>query len=132
MEPAGLAIGVVGLAGQLFKASIECYDILSDTNDFATDHDNFVWQLNTERHRLIGWEKTWGLSSGLNQKLDPSDYRYRYVVGTLARIVSLLTSADSLSTKYGIQASEFDQAAAGNHPKGEKRARFRISEKLSP
>lgn len=106
MDPLGFSISVVGLAGQLFKVGLQWYDILSETEGFGTDHDRFFWQIRTERNRLVGWEETWGLHSGLNQKLDPDDYRYRYAVGTLARIVSLFASADSLWRDYGIQAME--------------------------
>lgn len=105
MDPIGLSIGVVGVAGQLVNVGLQCFDILSETRDFATDHDSFVWQLSTERHRLKGWEEAWDVRNGLDQKLDPNDYRYRYAVGTLARIVSLFSSAESLGTKYGIQAT---------------------------
>jgi hypothetical protein len=50
------------------------------------------------------WEKMWGLeNSTLNQKLNSSDYQYRYVVGTLARIVALFASAEDLNSKYGLQ-----------------------------
>lgn len=104
-DPIGLAIGVVGLAGQLYQASMICYDIFSDVQDIGADHDSFQWHLTTEKNRLMRWEKMWGVHNGtLNQKLDPSDYQYRYAVGTLARIVALFASAEGLNLKYGLQA----------------------------
>lgn len=140
MEAAGLALGVVGLAAQLFKTSMECYDILSDSKDVGADHEKFVWEITTERHRLIIWEKNWGIISGAqNQGLDPNDYRYRYAVGTLARIVSVFASVDSLSTKYGIRASNAASTPPGSQVSGQsqggssaqKKRIIRISRKLS-
>lgn len=106
-DPVGLAIGVVGLAGQLYQASMVCYEIFSDVQDVGRDHDSFHWQLVTERNRLMRWEKIWGVDSGiLTQRLDPSDYQYRYAVGTLARIVALFASSEQLDSKYGLQTVE--------------------------
>lgn len=103
-DPVGLAIGVVGLASQLYQASMACYEILSDVRDVGTDHDSFHWQLITEQNRLMRWEKIWGVDSGvLNQRLHPSDYQYRYAVGTLARVVALFASLEQLNSKYGLQ-----------------------------
>lgn len=104
-DPVGLAIGVVGLAGQLYAASMACYEILSDVKDVGTDHDSFHWQLVTEKNRLMRWEKVWGVDSGiLNQRFHPSDYQYRYAVGTLARVVALFASLERLNSKYGLQS----------------------------
>lgn len=109
-DPIGLTIGLVGLAGQLYQAVMTGYDILSDAQDVGTDHDSFGWQLVTEKNRLIRWEKMWGVDNGtLNQKLDPNDYRYRYAVGTLARIVALFASAEDLNLKYGLQVVKADK-----------------------
>lgn len=106
-DPVGLAIGVVGLAGQLYQASMACYTIFSDVQDVGRDHDSFRWQLVTEQNRLMRWEKIWGVDSGtLNQRLHPSDYQYRYAVGTLARIVALFASSERLNSKYGLHAVE--------------------------
>lgn len=103
-DPVGLAIGVVGLASQLYQASMACYEIFSDVRDVGTDHDSFHWQLITEQNRLMRWEKIWGVDSGaLNQRLHPSDYQYRYAVGTLARVVALFASLERLNSKYGLQ-----------------------------
>lgn len=106
-DPVGLAIGVVGLASQLYQASMACYEIFSDVQDVGRDHDSFHWQLVTEQNRLMRWEKTWGVDSGtLTQRLNPSDYQYRYAVGTLARIVALFASSEQLDSKYGLQTVE--------------------------
>lgn len=39
-----------------------------------------------------------------------SDYRYRYAVGTLARITALFASVEVLREKYGVQASQEEQS----------------------
>lgn len=126
MDPvsaSSIAFGVIGLAGQLLTTGMQCYAIFSDARDFSVDHDSFSWELETERERLIRWEAIWGVGSdGLRQKLDPGDRRYRYAVGTLARILALFADVDSLGTKYGIRernAVNADpcQSSGGSKPK---------------
>lgn len=113
----GIATGVAGLAGQLLTASMQCYTIFSDAKDFSVDHDGFSWELETERERLMRWEAVWGVGSGgLKQKLDPGDRRYRYAVGTLARILALFADVDNLSAKYGIQERNAAKANADPPP----------------
>lgn len=100
------AFGVIGLAATLLQTSIACYGIFSDARDCGADQNNFYWQLDTERHRLMRWETIWGINcDALEQKLDPKDYRYRYAVGTLARIIALFAGVENLGAKYGIQGN---------------------------
>lgn len=100
------AFGVVGLAATLVQTTIACYGIFSDARDCGPDQSNFYWQLDTERHRLMRWETIWGINcDALERKLDPKDYRYRYAVGTLARIIALFAGVDNLGAKYGIQGN---------------------------
>lgn len=100
------AFGVIGLAATLVQTSIACYGIFSDARDCGADQNNFYWQLDTERHRLMRWETIWGINcDALERKLDTQDYRYRYAVGTLARIIALLAGVENLGAKYGIQGN---------------------------
>lgn len=100
------AFGVIGLAATLLQTSIACYGIFSDARDCGADQSNFYWQLDTERHRLMRWETIWGINSNaLERKLDTKDYRYRYAVGTLARIIALFAGVENLGAKYGIQGN---------------------------
>jgi len=135
MEPVGFAIGVVGLAGPLAKASMDCYRIFDDMSDVGHSHASILHQLRTEGLRLKRWENAWGIGNGKNHqpKLDPTDYRYRYAIATLARIVAVFASVDVLQSKFGIVAKEEDgnssQILGAGNPKGTKvRRRDRILE----
>lgn len=133
MEPVGFAIGVVGLAGPLAKASIDCYRIFDDMSDVGNTHDSILHQLRTEGLRLKRWEDAWGLGNDSNHqpKLDPTDYRYRYAIATLARIVAVFASVDILQSKFGIVAKgeggNSSQILGAGNPEGTKvRVRDRI------
>ena len=107
METAGLAIGVVGLTGQLAKAAMDYYKIFDDMSDVGATYDAIVHKLRTEGLRLKGWEEAWGFGTDVDiglGRLDPGDYRYRYATATLGRIVAAFASVDKLQAKYGIVA----------------------------
>ncbi|KAF8461700.1 hypothetical protein BDZ91DRAFT_736167 [Kalaharituber pfeilii] len=79
MEAVGLAIGIVGLAGQLAKVSQEWSNMFSEMKEIGYAHDSVLHDLRTEGFRLKRWEKTWGLdgtSSQQNHYLNPNDERY--------------------------------------------------------
>ena len=48
MEAAGLALGVVGLTGQLVKVSMEWHDIFAEMSDVGISHDSALHNLRTE------------------------------------------------------------------------------------
>jgi len=109
MDPVGFTIGVVGLTGQLVKAAMDCYKIFGDMGDVGTTYDSILHKLRTEGLRLKGWEEAWGLGSDITEgRLDPGDYRYRYTIATLARIVAVFASVDKLQAKYGIVVEKAD------------------------
>ncbi|KAF8461380.1 hypothetical protein BDZ91DRAFT_851079 [Kalaharituber pfeilii] len=103
MEAAGLAIGIVGLAGQLARISRECYAIFSQMKEIGNAHDAVLHDLQREGLRLKRWEHAWGLDSTSSQQsqcLDPSDERYRFAVASLARIVAVFTKVVELQAIY--------------------------------
>ena len=100
MEPAGLALGVVGLTGQLVKVSMEWYDIFTEMSDVGISHDSALHNLRTEALRLKQWEHAWGLGNIAGSALDQNDYRYRYATASLARIVALFARVALLQSKY--------------------------------
>ena len=104
MESAGLAIGVVGLAGQLTKAAMDCYKIFDNMNDVGPTYDVILHELCTEGLRLRRWKQAWGFGGDTNQQqgLQPEDWRYRYATASLARIVAVFASAKELEERYGI------------------------------
>jgi len=103
MEPASFAIGVVGLAGQLTKAAMDCYKIFDNMNDVGSTYDAILHELRTQGLLLKRWEEAWGFGGGdSQQQLQPGDYRYRYATATLARIVAVFSSVEKLQERYGI------------------------------
>ena len=111
MESASLTIGVVGLAGQLAKATIDYYRIFDDMSDIGATYDSILHKLRTEGLRLKRWEDDWGIGNDADvspERLDPGDYRYRYATATLARIVAAFASIDRLHAKYGIAVEKIN------------------------
>jgi len=103
MEPASFTIGVVGLAGQLTKAAMDCYKIFDNMSDVGSTYDIILHELRTQGLLLKRWEQAWGFGGGPNQqRLQPGDYRYRYATASLARIVAVFSSAEKLQERYGI------------------------------
>jgi len=103
MEPAGLTIGVVGLAGQLTKAAMDCYKIFDNMRGVGSTYDTILHGLRTQGLLLKRWEEAWGFGGDdKQQRLQPGDYRYRYATASLARIVAVFSSAEKLQERYGI------------------------------
>jgi len=124
MELASLTIGVVGLAGQLNKAAIDCYKIFDNMNDVASTYDSTLHELRTQGLLLKRWEQAWGFGVDCNQeqRLQVGDYRYRYATATLARIVAVISSAEKLQERYGVVVRG-ESLAVGRG--GERKPRFR-------
>jgi len=125
MEPAGFTIGVVGLAGQLTKAAIDCYKIFDNMNDVGTTYDAILHGLRTQGLLLKKWEQAWGFGgdSSQQQRLQPGDDRYRYATASLARIVAVFSSAERLQERYGIVVKK--ESLTGETEGGQRRPRFR-------
>ena len=125
MDPAGFAIGVVGLTGQLAKAAMDCYRIFDNMNDVGSAYDGILHDLRTQGLLLKGWEQAWGFGSDSHQqqRLDPGDYRYRYATASLARIVAVFVSVDKLHAKYGVAAKK--ESTTMGPGGGQRKARWR-------
>jgi len=130
MEPVGFTIGVIGLAGQLAKAAMDCYKIFDDMGDVGSTHDAILHELRTQGLLLKKWEQAWGFGSDSNHpRLDPGDYRYRYSTASLARIVAVFTSVGELQARYGIEVKDPMMVAGGE--KRKPRFRDRLSASIS-
>ena len=103
MEAAGLALGVVGLTGQLVRVSIEWCNIFTEMSDVSTSHDSALHNLRTEALRLKQWEHTYNT---VGFGLDQNDERYGYAVASLARIVDLFARVAPLLSKYANETSK--------------------------
>ena len=97
----GLGLAVVALAGQLFKASLEGYNLLSTTQSFGRDYADLSHRLDTERLRLEKWGEEWELHNR-SRNIDPSHRDYRFAVATLARISAIFIELLGYSSKYGM------------------------------
>ena len=125
MEPASFTIGVVGLAGQLTKAAMDCYKIFDNMNDVGSTYDAILHELRTQGLLLKRWEQAWGFGgdSDQQQRLQPGDYRYRYATASLARIVAVFSSVEKLQERYGIAVKkESPSVESGGQ---ERKPRFR-------
>jgi len=66
MEITGLALGAVGLTGQLARAAMDYYKIFDDMNDVGSTYDAILHELRTQGLLLKGWEQSWGLGGDPN------------------------------------------------------------------
>jgi len=115
MEPASLTIGIVGLAGQLTKAAMDCYKIFDNMRDVGSTYDAILHELRTQGLLLKRWEEAWGFGGDYNQqqRLQPGDYRHRYATASLARIVAIFFNAEKLEERYGIVVKK-ESLSGGN------------------
>jgi len=95
-------LAVVGLAGQLFTASLEGYKVLSAAQSFGRDYEALCFRLDTERVLLEMWGEAWVpvLDQGSRQ-IHRSDRNYRHAVATLARISAVFAELLEYSS-YGM------------------------------
>jgi hypothetical protein len=64
-------MAVVGLAGQLFDASLAGDKLLETAQSFERDYEKLSYRLNSERLALQKWAEAWVVDQN-NQKMDPS------------------------------------------------------------
>jgi len=129
MEPASFTIGVVGLAGQLTKAAMDCYKIFDNMNDVGSTYNAILHELRTQGLLLKRWEEAWGFGGDSNQerRIQPGDYRYRYATASLARIVAVFSSAEKLQERYGIMVKKESLSEGNGREKRKPRFRDRLA-----
>jgi hypothetical protein len=110
----GIALAVVGLAGQLLGASLAGYNLFSTTRSFGKDYEELRWQFDAERLHLEEWAKTRIDGRGC-LKLDLSDPRYRFTVTTLARISAVFAELPEFHSKYGSEENRGRRASRVVH-----------------
>ena len=93
-------MAVVGLAGQLFTASLEGYKFLATAQSFGRDYEDLCFRLDTEKVLLEKWGEAWVLDQGSRQ-IHRSDRDYRHAVATLARISAVFAELLEYSS-YGM------------------------------
>ncbi|CZR43994.1 uncharacterized protein FPRO_13802 [Fusarium proliferatum ET1] len=123
MEVAGLAIGVVPLAIELFKQSISAYKIFIEAKELEKTATHLGTRLAIEERRLAQWGQGTGLSSeaksesglepddsNLDRRLLENEALCQVVVRTLTCVRDVFDDTDCLSDKYGVKLSSSEKA----------------------
>ncbi|KAK7947064.1 uncharacterized protein PG986_011385 [Apiospora aurea] len=116
-EVAGLALGVLGIAG-LFTSCIENFDIFVRAKDFG-DFDHLCTRLSLERVRLALWGETLGLLPSwpdqkpqvpYNHAIDREDIQPS-IVACLCQLLDLLTKANVITERYALDCTPLSTQA---------------------
>ena len=114
MDPlsvAGLGLGAVSLAFQLFAGCIKGFVLLSTAQNLGKDSSTLICMLNLQEIQLTDWARRAGLLSGTYEL----DRRLNAVVvqAVLKELESLLVDTEKLKSRYklGLQAVAFSSHA---------------------
>jgi hypothetical protein len=115
MEPAGLVIGIAGLAG-LFSSCLEAIDRVKDYRSYASDSGSLIVQLDAHRVRLERWGHDVGFENGRlsadhDRRLD--DTQTRSVIEDLLTIINGTLGSDGRPHQAGSGHTHLD-ATLGN------------------
>jgi hypothetical protein len=114
MEPVGLTIGAVALAG-LFSLCIQCFDLIEIGRKTSVDYEILVVKLSIEKRRLMVWGEAVGILRP-DQDRDPllDDLETRALVERiLSSVQRLFDETQNLKSKYGLEKTSSTQ----NSPK---------------
>ena len=113
-EVIGITASAITLAS-LFSTCIDCFDYFKAAQAFKEDADLLLVKLDLEKARLLIWGNNVGILDGRRsasiQPLDNLD-RTLIVERCLESIKALLTDADDLQFKYGLQTATGPEARA--------------------
>jgi hypothetical protein len=115
MEVAGLAVGVVGLAGILsvLRDVAELYSLFVDSRTVGRGYEMLDTKLDIERTMLLHWADRVGL---LRDDYDPRldiPGTQETVFRVLACIRTLLSDTSQLKTRYGVQTFDVPDSETG-------------------
>lgn len=111
MEAAGLVFGATGFAAAIFSASVDCFNFVDSCRAYGRDYEMVLTKLDIEKTRLLQWGHGVGLCSGDPQNGVPGLDSNQMVERVLNCICLLLTDADKLRSKYGMETSEVSLSA---------------------
>ncbi|KAK0671341.1 prion-inhibition and propagation-domain-containing protein [Cercophora samala] len=107
-ETAGLAIGIIGLAG-LFTTCAGCYQLVRRGAMLDRDYKILETKFNNQELRLLSWGKACGLSGigmeSYDKRLDDPILRSR-ITATLECIKQLFHDEAALTQRYGLGSSK--------------------------
>lgn len=102
MEPVGLAIGVIGLAG-VFKSCVELFGYFSTYRSYVHDYSLLDAKLHVEKAFLLLWaDRVRLLHEDYDRRLDNPTIR-EAVSHILSSITHLLSETSSLQQRYGVE-----------------------------
>ena len=105
-EAAGLALGIVALAG-VFKDCVDLFAYISASRNLGQDYELLNIKLDIEKTLLLQWAFRVGLhsESQYDTRLDQPNVE-RAISGVLSGIVLLLSDSQKLQSRYGLQETE--------------------------
>ncbi|KAF4963498.1 hypothetical protein FSARC_8507 [Fusarium sarcochroum] len=115
MEAAGLAIGILGLAG-LFKTALEAWEFVDSARDQAESFGFFTTRLDSQRAIFLIWAERMGFNSpeGYNRNLDLPRLRACQIADTLKQMAVLFSNTDQLVQKYGLKIQSTQTQVLGD------------------
>jgi hypothetical protein len=137
MEPAGLAIGILGLAG-LFSTVLDALDAIGDYRSFTADSHVLKVQLNSHRTLLQRWGQIVGLGEdklavdrgSLGQSLDAKAAHASAQLLQIARDILLSDDVSSRKARTpGLQADmalRWRKLAWALHGKSERKDQVKL------
>lgn len=115
MEAAGLAIGILGLAG-LFKSTLEAWEFVDAYRGYEENFNYSRTRLDNQRAIFLIWAQKLGFFSleGHNKALEKPAYRAGQIIDTLKHILLLFSNTDQLIEKYGLKVAPLIDVQAGS------------------
>lgn len=119
-EAAGLAVGVVALAG-LFNNAVECFELVQIGRTFGKSFQTSQLKLDNARLRLSRWGKSLGLDEHVRDTVSlqgcfESEATIKHAESLLGQIVELFADAEGISNKYKSRAGPQDDSFAVYNP----------------
>jgi len=108
MEAAGLALGIVALAG-LFSTCIELFDIIDTSQNYHTDSGILLTRFEVEKTRFLIWGKAVGILEPFDTHRDPqlASLEIRATIkNVLTCLHCMFTDIEKLRAKYGLDQAE--------------------------
>ncbi|EFQ97060.1 hypothetical protein MGYG_00104 [Nannizzia gypsea CBS 118893] len=115
MEPAGLAVGVLALAG-LFNNAVQCFEYIQLGRGFGSKFQTCQLRLDCAQLRLSRWGRSLGLDVAQPQQTLPdfpgSPEEVKLAEGLLGQILDLFEIAEFRSSQFKKRASPDDDTLA--------------------
>ncbi|KAL8855242.1 MAG: hypothetical protein Q9178_008099 [Gyalolechia marmorata] len=113
MEPAGLAVGVLAIAG-LFNNAIDCFEYVQIGRNFGQRYQTGLLILDGARLRLSRWGQSVGLSHELKDTQSLSEalksaQEVNKAEQILSQILELFADAEGISAKFKTKAGRSEQ-----------------------